>query len=71
MTTARYSDDTTLLAAGFSESYVKLWDLKGDSFEVLRSDGSRVTGADCRPFLVSTFPRPPPDADSHDEQPAR
>lgn len=47
MTSARYSDDTTLLAAGFSESYVKLWNLKGDSFETLRSDGSPATSNDC------------------------
>lgn len=46
MTTARYSDDTTLLAAGFSESYIKLWNLKGDSFEVLRSDNARSSGND-------------------------
>ncbi|KAI9065830.1 TFIID and SAGA subunit [Trametes sanguinea] len=33
-----FSPDTSLLAAGFSESYVRLWSLKGEKLKGLRSD---------------------------------
>ncbi|KAH9453020.1 hypothetical protein MJO28_008074 [Puccinia striiformis f. sp. tritici] len=40
MTAARFSDDVTILGAGFSDSYIKLWNLKGDPFEPIRDDGT-------------------------------
>ncbi|KAJ6604581.1 TFIID and SAGA subunit [Mycena vulgaris] len=33
-----FSPDTSLMAAGFSESYVRLWSLKGEKLRGLRSD---------------------------------
>ena len=33
-----FSPDTSLLAAGFSESYIRLWSLKGDKLRGMRSD---------------------------------
>ncbi|KAH9898295.1 TFIID and SAGA subunit [Cubamyces lactineus] len=33
-----FSPDTSLLAAGFSESYIRLWSLKGEKLKGLRSD---------------------------------
>ncbi|KAF7320062.1 TFIID and SAGA subunit [Mycena kentingensis (nom. inval.)] len=33
-----FSEDTSLMAAGFSESYVRLWSLKGEKLRGLRSD---------------------------------
>ncbi|KIK05488.1 hypothetical protein K443DRAFT_342798 [Laccaria amethystina LaAM-08-1] len=35
-----FSPDTSLLAAGFAESYIRLWSLKGEKLEGLRSDFS-------------------------------
>ncbi|PLW19478.1 hypothetical protein PCANC_04497 [Puccinia coronata f. sp. avenae] len=40
MTAARFSEDVTVLGAGFSDSYIKLWNLKGDPFEPIRDDGT-------------------------------
>ncbi|CAL1695610.1 unnamed protein product [Somion occarium] len=42
-----FSQDTSLMAAGFSESYVRLWSLKGEKLKGLRSDfqTSSITGA--------------------------
>lgn len=36
--TMRFSEDATLMAAGTSDSYIKLWSLKGDKLRGLRSD---------------------------------
>ena len=33
-----FSQDTSLLAAGFSESYIRLWSLKGEKLKGMRSD---------------------------------
>ena len=33
-----FSPDTSLLAAGFSESYIRLWSLKGEKLKGMRSD---------------------------------
>ncbi|KAJ7071101.1 TFIID and SAGA subunit [Mycena amicta] len=33
-----FSQDTSLMAAGFSESYIRLWSLKGEKLRGLRSD---------------------------------
>ncbi|KAG8877972.1 Transcription initiation factor TFIID subunit 5 [Tulasnella sp. 332] len=33
-----FSQDSTLLAAGFSESYIRIWSLRGDKLKGLRSD---------------------------------
>ncbi|KAG9024941.1 Transcription initiation factor TFIID subunit 5 [Tulasnella sp. JGI-2019a] len=33
-----FSQDSTLMAAGFSESYIRIWSLRGDKLKGLRSD---------------------------------
>ena len=33
-----FSQDTSLMAAGFSESYIRLWSLKGEKLKGYRSD---------------------------------
>lgn len=33
-----FSADASLLACGFSESYIRLWNLKGEKFRGMRSD---------------------------------
>lgn len=43
MTCAGFSQDSTLLATGFSESYIRLWNLKGEKLRGMRSD-FQVTG---------------------------
>lgn len=40
MTAAQFSDDVTILGAGFSDSSIKLWNLKGEPFEPIRDDGT-------------------------------
>lgn len=40
LTCSRVSEDLTLMAAGFEESYVQLWSLKGEPLRELRSDFS-------------------------------
>ncbi|KAF5375198.1 hypothetical protein D9758_000352 [Tetrapyrgos nigripes] len=35
-----FSQDTTLMAAGFAESYIRLWSLKGEKLRGMRSDFS-------------------------------
>ncbi|CAE6383066.1 unnamed protein product [Rhizoctonia solani] len=43
MTCAGFSQDSTLMAVGFSESYIRLWNLKGEKLRGMRSD-FQVTG---------------------------
>jgi transcription initiation factor TFIID subunit 5 len=38
MTSCTMSDDCTILAAGFAESYIRLWNLKGQPFQPMHSD---------------------------------
>ncbi|CAD6971606.1 unnamed protein product, partial [Tilletia controversa] len=38
VTCATFSEDATLMAAGFEESYVQIWNLKGEPLRGLRSD---------------------------------
>ena len=33
-----FSQDTSLMAAGFAESYIKIWSLKGEKLRGMRSD---------------------------------
>lgn len=33
-----FSQDTSLMAAGFEESYIRIWSLKGESLNGLKSD---------------------------------
>lgn len=35
---SRFSEDSTLMGAGFSESYIRLWNLKGGKLAGLRND---------------------------------
>ncbi|CAE6432688.1 unnamed protein product [Rhizoctonia solani] len=43
MTCAGFSQDSTLMSVGFSESYIRLWNLKGEKLRGMRSD-FQVTG---------------------------
>lgn len=36
--TSTFSEDSTLMAAGFSESYIRLWNLKGGKLTGIRTD---------------------------------
>jgi len=38
LVSAQFSDDSTLLACGFSESHVRLWNLRGEPLKGVRSD---------------------------------
>lgn len=38
LTSSTFSQDSTLMAAGFEESYVQVWSLKGEKLNGLRSD---------------------------------
>lgn len=38
LVSTQFSDDSSLLAAGFSESYIRLWNLKGQPLNDVRSD---------------------------------
>ncbi|KAH7104667.1 WD40 repeat-like protein [Auriculariales sp. MPI-PUGE-AT-0066] len=38
ITSSTFSQDSTVLAAGFSESYIRLWSTKGDKLKGMRSD---------------------------------
>ncbi|KAK4693020.1 transcription initiation factor TFIID subunit 5, partial [Phenoliferia sp. Uapishka_3] len=38
LTTVSFSEDSTLMAAGFSESYIRLWNLKGGKLPGIRTD---------------------------------
>lgn len=40
LTSSKVSEDLTLMAAGFEESYVQLWSLKGEPLQELQSDFS-------------------------------
>ena len=48
MTSCAISDDSTILAAGFSESYIKLWNLKGEPFKPMTSDFDASTITSCK-----------------------
>lgn len=55
LTTTTFSEDSTLLAGGFSESYIRLWNLKGAKLEPISSkfDPSEVTDRKLLPPLTS------------------
>jgi hypothetical protein len=38
VSSATFSADSTLVAAGFTESYIRLWSTKGDKLRALRND---------------------------------
>ena len=42
-----FSPDCSLMAAGFNESYIRLWNLKGEKLRGLRSDFSPSSIKDC------------------------
>ncbi|KAL8283331.1 hypothetical protein RQP46_005741 [Phenoliferia psychrophenolica] len=46
LTTVAFSEDSTLMAAGFSESYIRLWNLKGGKLPGLRADFDSDTVTD-------------------------
>jgi len=37
LTSSTFSEDSTLLATGFSDSSIKLWNLKGDKFRPMKT----------------------------------
>jgi len=47
LTTAKFSEDSSLLACGFSESYIRLWNLRGDPLSSVSStfDSSSITSS--------------------------
>jgi hypothetical protein len=47
LTTTAFSEDSTLMAAGFSESYIRLWNLKGEKLRSMRSDFDPKAVTDC------------------------
>jgi WD40 repeat protein len=38
LTTVSFSEDSTMMATGFSESYIRLWSLNGKGLRALRTD---------------------------------
>lgn len=42
-----FSPDITLMAAGFSESYIRLWSLKGEKLKGVRNDKSPELAKNC------------------------
>lgn len=50
-----FSPDTTLMAAGFSESYIRLWSLKGENLRGVRNDKSTDSAKNCE--LPEVYPR--------------
>lgn len=44
---ATFSPDTSLMAAGFAESYIRIWSLKGEKLRGLRSDFQASSIRDC------------------------
>ena len=49
-----FSPDTSLMAAGFGESYIRLWSLKGEKLRGMRSDFSSSTVKDGK-YLILGF----------------
>jgi transcription initiation factor TFIID subunit 5 len=45
-----FSPDMSLMAAGFAESYIRIWSLKGDKLKGLRSDFQASSIRDCEPI---------------------
>ena len=52
-----FSPDITLMAAGFSESYIRLWSLKGEKLKGMRNDKSSDLANNCELFEVCPRPR--------------
>jgi len=42
--------DTSLMAAGFEESYIRLWNLKGEPLNGLQSEFQLTNIRDCKPL---------------------
>lgn len=58
MTSSIVSQDTTIMANGFADSSIRLWNLKGETFKSMTSDFSPEDIKSC-PFSsleVSTLP---------------
>jgi transcription initiation factor TFIID subunit 5 len=47
------SEDTSLIAGGFSESYVKIWSLKGEKLRSLKNNITPAKVNDCKQPLLS------------------
>lgn len=48
-----FSQDSSLMAAGFTESYIRIWNLKGEKLRGLRSDFDSDTVRDSRLLLTT------------------
>jgi transcription initiation factor TFIID subunit 5 len=46
------SEDSSLIAGGFSESYVKIWSLKGEKLRSLKSNITPAKVNDCKTFCT-------------------
>ncbi|CAO1627986.1 unnamed protein product [Jaminaea pallidilutea] len=65
LTCSTFSEDLSLMAAGFEESYVQVWSLKGDSLRSLRGDFSV---SDVRDANTLGKQRDPEDEDEDDKK---
>jgi transcription initiation factor TFIID subunit 5 len=50
-----FSQDTSLMAAGFSESYIRLWSLKGEKLTGYRSDFQSSAVKDGKLTVVNSW----------------
>jgi transcription initiation factor TFIID subunit 5 len=50
----KFSKDCSLLASGFSESYIRIWNLKGENFREFRSDFDEKEVTRCK-FHILVF----------------
>ncbi|PKI85594.1 Transcription initiation factor TFIID subunit 5 [Malassezia vespertilionis] len=57
MTCSKFSEDLTLMAAGFEESYVQVWSLKGEPLRELESDLNLSTVRDRKSLHKHRVPR--------------
>lgn len=50
MTSSLFSQDSTILANGFSDSSIRLWKLNGDTFKSMTSDFDAEDVRSCKVF---------------------
>lgn len=48
-----FSQDSSLMAAGFTESYIRIWNLKGEKLRGLRSDFDSDSVRDSKLLLIN------------------
>jgi len=57
LTASAISDDATLMATGFADSYVRVWSLKGDKLRVASMDGIEPNSVNSAADLKKLKPR--------------